>query len=487
MTKTTQPDADRAEDESTQQSSTRREPGDGPDAPAETTASAPPEIDGLPVLGSTVSVVRDGLGFAERVFERGDVVAYDAFGERFVAVADPDVVESVLVSRNDEFVKGEWETTFGQLVAPEGLAFTEGEQWRRQRTALQGSFTPAKVQSFADAVVDRATALAADWADADEVALRDDASRFTLDVLAHTLLDVDLDGPRGDVVIDAVDAIADYTSPLAIAVPEWLPLPAERRYRRAMADLDDLVATLVAERRGASASGEAPADEDRADLLATMLEAVENDDGLREDELRDQLVTFLGAGHETTATALTYAIWLVAGDPGVRERLDAELDAVLDGRDPGFADVPALEYTEAIVEEALRLYPPVYSIYREPVAATTVGGYRVTPDDTLQLSTYDVHRDPRWWDSPTEFRPERWLDDDESDPETDDDRPEYAFFPFGGGPRHCIGMRFARMELRLALATLANRLEFEQLGGIDPRARITLDPGDVRIRAGPRR
>jgi len=228
------------------------------------------------------------------------------------------------------------------------------------------------------------------------------------------------------------------------------------------------------------------------ELVALAREkAADADDGLDETELRDQLVTFLGAGHETTATALTYAIWLLAGNPEVRERLDAELDAVLDGDEPTFATLPELEYTEAVVDEALRLYPPVYSIYREAREPTTVGGYRVDPGETIQLSTVHVHHDDRWWAAPEAFRPKRWLDDDSDVPGVDDvalafgneDRPAYAYFPFGGGPRHCIGMRFARMELKFALATLASHLAFERVGGFDPEPKIVLDPGDVRVRA----
>ena len=484
--------------------------GDGErDGDAVAGAPRPPHVDGLPLVGCTLGFAWDALDFGGRVLERGDVVSFDAFGEHFVAVADPDAIEAVLVSRSDAFRKGDFETDFGEIIAADGLAFTEGDQWRRQRMALQGSFTPAKVQGFADDIVDRASAMADAWAGTDgDVALREANSRFALDVLARTLLDVDLDGDRGDVVATAADAIGDYASPAAMAVPDWIPLPVDRRYRRSMAALDALVEDVVADRRArveraAAADGDTEGDAYGDDLLGTMLKGIDDPDaGVREDELRDQLVTFLFAGHETTATALTYAVWLVAGHPRVGDRLRAELDAVLDGDAPSFADVPQLPYTEAVVEEALRLYPPVTAVYREAREPTTVGGYRVDPGDALQLSIYQVHRDDRWWGAPESFRPERWLDDDADlpgvDPDTAgedadaaafgrDDRPEYAFFPFGGGPRHCIGMRFARLELRLALATLANRLEFSQVGGFDPTVKIALDPGDVRIRARERR
>jgi len=466
-------------------------------------APRPSHVDGLPFVDCTIGFGRDALGFGDRIFECGDVVSFDAFGERFVTVADPDAIEDVLVSRSDAFRKGEFETDFGSIIAEDGLAFTEGEQWRRQRMALQESFTPAKVQGFAADIVDLASAMADDWASAnDDVALRDENSRFALDVLARTLLDVDLDGERGDVVATAADAISDYASPATFAVPDWIPLPVDRRYENAMTALDALVDDIVADRRARAAGADSEDDGHGEDLLGTMLDAVDADDpGVREDEVRDQLVTFLFAGHETTATALTYAVWLLAGHPGVRKRIDAELDAVLDGDDPTFGDVPQLSYTEAIVEEALRLYPPVTAVYREALAPTTVGGYRVDPGESIQLSIYHVHRDGRWWAEPTAFRPERWLDDADDVPSVDekavadvgdavafgrDEHPEYAYFPFGGGPRHCIGMRFARLELRLALATLANRLTFEQVGGFDPTLRIALDPGDVRIRAQPR-
>ncbi len=431
-------------------------------------ASTPPGPDGLPLVGSTVAAARDGIAFGESLAEYGDVVGYRAFGQSFVAVFDPAVVEAVLVSRNDEFRKGEFEQAFGELLAPDGLAFTEGERWRNQRRLLQPAFTPDRVRSYADAMVAAAADSADGWDDGAVVALRDECATLTLRILARTLFDLDFDGARASVVRDAVEAIADYTDAMGLlsVLPDWMPTPVERRYERRMAALDDLVATLVAERRAES--------EDRDDLLTVLLDAG-NDGGMDADAVRDQLVTFLFAGHETTATALTAAVWLLAGRRDARQRLDAELDGVLGGRDPGFDDLADLDYTAAVAREALRLHPPAFAVYRQPREDTTLGGYRVTSDQVVQLSPYNVHRDDRWWDAPDEFRPERWLGEDS-------DRPEYAYFPFGGGSRHCIGMRFAMTELKLTLATLAQRARFERVGGFDPAMRTTLDPGDVRVR-----
>ncbi|WP_276301695.1 cytochrome P450 [Halorussus lipolyticus] len=438
-------------------------------------AERPPGPSGLPVVGSTLTAGRDGLGFTDTLVAYGDLVGYDAFGEEIVAVFDPEVVETVLVAESDAFVKGAFEMALGELVAPEGLAFTEGEQWRRQRTALQSSFTPDKIRGYADEMVERTAVMADGWDDGEEVELGDAFADLTLRILTRALFDLDFDAESGAVVREAADAIHGVVDRFGLLtfLPEWVPTPVERRYDRAMTDLDAMVDELVAERRTQSADSEGD------DLLSLLVAAADAEEvGVKPEEVRDQLVTFLFAGHETTATALTYACWLLAGNPDARERLDAELDAVVGDRDPTFADVPALDYTERFIREALRLYPPIYAIYRQPKEDVLLDGYGITTDTTLQLSIYGIQRDERWWDAPDEFRPERWTDEKQPD-----DRPEYAYFPFGGGPRHCIGMRFAMTELKLVLATLARRVEFERVTEeLDISMGLTLSPGDVEVR-----
>lgn len=437
---------------------------------------------GLPFVGSTFSVARAGRRFSESLAEYGDVVSYRAFGTEFVAIYDPDIVRQVLVERSDEFRKGDFEAAFGELLAPDGLAFTEGEQWREQRTRLQPAFRPNAVQSYAASMVDTASTWTDARADGEVVELNEAASTLTLRMLTQTLFDLDLDARRGRIVREAVDAIADYTDALGVlsVLPDWLPSRTQRRLDDRMSVLDELVAELIADARRNLDSDTATAADD---LLSSILRAAPDSSTWDEGEVRDQLVTFLFAGHETTATALTYAIWLLAGSPEARTQLDAELDAVLEsGKNPRAATVSELEFTDAIISEAMRLYPPVYSIYRQPNEDVRLGGYRIPEDVTLQLATYNIHRDERWWNNPAEFRPDRWLDDETA-------RPEYAYFPFGGGPRHCIGMRFARMELALILATLSRRLEFERVTeALDPSMRLTLHPGtvEVRVRKRPR-
>lgn len=435
----------------------------------------PPGPDGFPLLGCTLSLVRDPWEFMDTAVAYGDIISYTAFGRRFVGVGDPELAEQVLVSAADAYRKGGFQQAFGELIAPEGVVFTEGERWRRQRQLLQSAFTPQEIQSYAASMVAETERLAAEWTDGDVIELRETTSTLTLRVLTRTLFDLEIDAERGRIVRDAVRALSAYLENYAtgMLLPAWVPTPSRRRYERAMGKLDDLVDELVTERRDAGASG---------DDLLSLLAAAEYPDGQRmtPEEVRDQLVTMLFAGHETTATALTFGLWLLAGDDDAQARLREEVESVCTGQ-PAVTDIPNLEVTEAVAREALRLYPPLTDIAREPTEPTTLGGYRIPADATVLVSAYRLHRHEAYWDDPDEFRPERWLPDSRGD---DPDRHEYAYIPFGGGPRHCLGMRFAMTELQLTLATLAQCMTFERVTeSLDLSLfALTLDPGPVEVR-----
>ncbi|RQH01017.1 cytochrome P450 [Natrarchaeobius oligotrophus] len=438
---------------------------------------------GLPLIGSTLSFAHDPVSLLESNAEYGDVVRYEAFGRDLVAFYDPGHVEQVLVSRSDEFWRGEFEHEFSDVIDIEGVLFAEGDEWKRQRLMLQSAFTPDMIRTYADAMVDETVRAIDGWADGEVVDLEEELSALTLAVLARSLFDLELDEDRGDRVRRWVHAMSEYTAREVFGagalLPAWVPSRTAREFDRATADVRSLVEELVAERRASGADGN--------DLL-TLLSTGEYPDGTSpsSEEIGDQLMTFLLAGHETTATALTYACWLLAGDDGTRERLESELETVCGDRDPTFADLPDLAVTEAIGREAMRLYPPLPFLHREPHEVTSVGGHRISPGTTVQLPMYAIHRDERWWDDSDEFRPGRWLEGDGSDATVvadPDDRPEYAYFPFGGGPRHCIGMRFAMTELQLTLATLARRVDLERVTeSVETDVGITLDPGLVEMR-----
>jgi cytochrome P450 len=421
-----------------------------------------------------VQFLRDPVAFHDDyVREHGDVVRVDVGGRPFHYVTHPHDVERVLVDDHDRFRKASIlrETSGGYLG--DGLFFAEGEQWRRQRTLTGPAFYREAVERYAGVAVEHARDLAESWDDGERVRVDEASKELALSILTRALfgLDVREDREAGRVVREAATALndrLDATRP-ATYLPNWVPTPTDRRFERASEAFDALVDRLVAERRGEGDSGGGV---DGNDLLSFLLRAHDAGD-LSERELHDGLMTFLFAGHETTSLAMTYTWYLLAENPDVETRLHAELDAL--GRDPVPSDLPELTYTDAVIKESMRLYPPAYMVLREPVEDVTLGGYRVPEGATLILPQRVVHIDPRWWEDPTEFRPGRWLSDAE--------RPEYAYFPFGGGPRRCIGARFSTLELKSVLSTMARRVRLEDgPDGLPLSFAVTLQPGtDVEM------
>lgn len=255
-----------------------------------------------------------------------------------------------------------------------------------------------------------------------------------------------------------------------IDVPDWVPTPTNVRYRRALTRLDDVVADIISQRRRA--------DEDAGDVVSMLLSARdESGERMSDETIRDEVLTLLLAGHETTAQALTFTFHLLARHPEIEQKLLAELDAVLDGEPPTMGDLPDLEYTEWVVTEAMRLYPPVWALVREPLADDEIAGYPIPAGATVGMYQWVIHRDPRQYEDPNAFVPERWADDG--------DRHPFAYFPFGGGPRRCIGDRFAMLEARLLVATIVQQVHLELVSGsaVSLSPAITLRPGgDVEMR-----
>jgi cytochrome P450 len=251
-----------------------------------------------------------------------------------------------------------------------------------------------------------------------------------------------------------------------VRLPHWLPTPANLRSRRAIRRIDQVVYRIVADRRASA--------EDRGDLLSILLHAQDADDGTRmtDRQVRDEVMTLFMAGHETTAVALSWTWYLLAQHPEVDARLAEELLAVLGGRAPAVADLPQLRYSEMVVTEAMRLYPPAYGIGRQAARPSEIAGYPVPPGVIVVMPTWVVQRDSRWFDEPEAFRPGRWADD------LARRLPRYAYFPFGGGPRQCIGSAFAMMEAVLLLATIAQRYQLSLVAGqrVTPTPYVTLRP-----------
>jgi len=434
----------------------RRAAGDSPPGPA-----------GLPLVGNTLAFLRDPVGFYDELAAYdSDVVAYNIAGDDGYMVRHPEDIQRVLVTDASDFGRAQiTQDSLGQ-VADGGLFLTEGEKWQRERTALRPAFYRDRIETYAEMMVRYADERAEDWRGRETVTVSDEMRTLTLEILTKTLLDVDIRGRESEIG-DAAEAItANFDAGTVSAfLPMWVPTPQNRRTRRALAEFDATIEDLVARRR----AGE----DDPDDLLSILLDVeFEDGSGLSEQDVRDNLFTFLVAGHETTALTLSYACMLLANHPEAQARLHDELDEVVGDGDLTAASLFELDYLGHVVDEALRLYPPAYTIFREARTDVSLGGYDVPEGSIVTLPQWVVHRDERWFDDPDAFRPERWA--------TERDRPEYAYFPFGGGPRHCIGMRFALMEAKLVLATLARDFAFEPgtEPPIDLSMRLTLQPSD---------
>ena len=442
------------------------DPGDGPH---HSPSGQPPGPSGLPVIGNLHRYLRDPLGFIEDCAATYGDVAYTNVGpaESYL-VAHPKHVQRVLVAEDDRFRKadagqGRLEPIFG-----EGLVTSDGPRWRRQRTRMQPAFRPDRIEAYAEIMTRRAVAIADEWEAGETIRIDEEMRRLTLSILVRSLFGTDL-GPRETAIRESFVAMEARFEGVNIWLPGWLPTPTNRRFARERDRLDGIVYDLINERRDEATT--------RTDLLSTLLVA-ETDDGERmtDEQVRDEVVTLLAAGHDTTALALTYAWHLLGTHADANERLQAELDDVLGGAAVSVADLPELEYTGAVVRESMRLYPPVHATVREPTEDVTFGGYTIPAGATVFLPQWLIHRDGRFYDEPEEFRPERWL--------TDRDRPEYAYFPFGGGPRHCIGHRFATVEAQLLVATIAQQWDLVPMTDepLSVRPSITLRPTD-RVRA----
>ncbi|NHN60412.1 MULTISPECIES: cytochrome P450 [Halorussus] len=432
-----------------------------------TTTRTPPGPRGLPLLGNTHQWARDPCSFRERCAEQyGRVVNYEIIGWDAYMLTDPADVKRVLEDR-ETFPKHRESDDQLREVLGDGLIVSEGDRWERQREAIQPAFYMSHIERYADIMVSRTEDTTDRWRDGGTVDLRSEMMRTTLEILVEAMFgeDIDLEA-RG--IYDAVEAMQEplrpRNQPVTFLAPDWAPVPFLRRADRALDHLEAQVYDILDERRRT--------DTNRDDLLAMLLGA---DAEMDDEQIRDEMLTFLFAGHETTALALTFIWDLLSRNPEVEARLGDEIAAVVDGR-PTIEDVFAFEYAEAVVKEALRLYPPAHEIRREPAEDVLIGDYRIPAGSLLVLPTWVLHRDERFWDDPDEFRPERFVTDDA-------DRPEYAYVPFGGGPRRCIGQQFAMTEAQLVLATMAREWTVDRnYGDLDLSAAVTLQPkGEVPV------
>jgi cytochrome P450 len=405
---------------------------------------------------------RDQLGLVTRVAREYGDIAHATLGWKHLYLLNhPDYVRDVLVTHQRRFTGLAFEAA--KRLIGEGLLSAQGEAHRRQRRLVQPAFHRDRLPAYGAAMVEHAQRWRDGQHDGAVLAIRPEMRRLTFGIVAETMFG-STDVTTADEVREYINAGGRLFGPLTFFFApfmERLPLPSARRFIAARERLDARVYRMLRERR---ASGV-----DHGDLLSMLLLAQDTEgdgQGLTDRQIRDEVVTIFLAGHETTASALTWSWYLLAQHLEAQQRLHAELDAVLGDRPPGLDDLPRLPYASGVFAEALRLYPTAAIIFRRALEDHPVGEFVIPKGGIVMLSQYAMHRDPRFYPNPDAFDPDRWA------PEVRASRPRYSYFPFGGGPRVCIGEGFATMEGALVLATIAQRwrprLLAEQPAQLDP-------------------
>jgi cytochrome P450 len=428
-------------------------------------------------LGGSFQAFRaDPVGFLTDAAARyGDLVYFRAAHQHMYFLNSPALVQEALVTKNSAFIKSRILQRAKSLLG-EGLLTNEGAAHLRQRRLVQPAFHRDRLVRYAAEMSALAVKSRARYANNTDVDIDREMMRLTLSIVGRTLFsaDVEEDAPA---VGEAMNALIEMMPVLMFPLSQYfqyLPLPFMRRFQKAGETLDHTIYRIIDERRRNPA--------DTGDLLSMLLLARDTEgdhSGMTDKQVRDETLTLFIAGHETTATALTWAWYLLATHPGAEAKLHAELDTVLAGRAPTFDDLPNLTYASHFFSETLRLYPPAWAIGRMAVEELELDGYRIPRKSIILLSPYTMHRDPRWWPDPDQFRPERWAS-------PAPDRPKFAYYPFGGGPRLCIGERFAWMEGVLILAAIAQQWRFRRVetAPVELAPLLTLRPKNgLRLRA----
>jgi cytochrome P450 len=417
---------------------------------AKSTDRVPPGPKGNLILGVMAEFNSDSLAFIERCRDYGDIVRMRFFYLTVNFLYNPEHIEYVLSTNAKNFIKSRsLRTPFFRRLVGNGLLTSEGEEWKRQRRLAQPAFHRQRINAYGEVMVDYTQRLIGGWKQNEVRDIHRDMMRLTLEVVVKTLFNAEVSGEA-----DKVErALSELVKPFASqATLKWildnrLPTATHHRFNAAAREIDEIVYRIIAERRSSGS--------DEGDLLSMLLAAHDEDGSQMTDrQLRDEVMTLFLAGHETTALTLSWAWYLLAQNPEVEAKFHAELDEVLAGRMPTVADMPHLKYTEMIAKESMRLYPPAYGVAREAINDFELGGYRVRAGSQLFMFQWATQRDPRYFTEPNRFYPGRWNE------EFSNSLPKYAYFPFGGGPRACIGSYFAMMEVILLLATIGSKFRF---------------------------
>jgi cytochrome P450 len=438
----------------------------------------PPGPKGHFLLGSLREFGADPPGFLLQLAQNyGGMTHFQLLHYHTYLLADSDYVREVLVTQADKFEKAALDRQIlGQFLG-NGLVTSEGAFHARQRRLAQPAFHMKRIRAYADVMVEYTDHLLADWQDGQRRDVAEDMMRLTMHIVSRTLFDADAVTETEDTAVTVGRAIHDLQAVSngdyrrGFMLPSWLPTAGNRKRQRAIADYSRTIERIIAERRATAVHGEIA---DNGDLLSMLMLARDEDGGFMDDrQLGDEVATLFAAGHETTSNALSWTWYLLSQNLNAEAKLHEELDGVLHGRTPTLDDLPQLPYTLQVIKEAMRLYPPAWILNgRTPLTDVEIGGYTIPQGNTIFIAPYVMHRLPYHFPNPEQFSPERWT------PEMEKALPKYAYMPFGGGPRVCIGNSFAMMEAQLILATMAQRYRLRLVEGtaVQPDALITMSP-----------
>ncbi len=399
------------------------------------------------MIGSIPAFSRDMLGFLTKTArEYGDMVSFRLGPYSSLLVSDPQLIHQVLVADNSSYVKS-FNYRILHASIGNGLVLNEGKSWFRQRRLIQPHFLRQKLLGYVPVMIETTEKHVSKWRDGEEIDLLLEMMRVTLNNLTAAIFGTNVDQELINEAAEVFLRDFKFRFQTGINLPRWLPTPGNRNFRRMKIEVDRLIDEMIKQRRTRQ--------EEHNDLLDVLLKTRdEQDSGMSDQQLRDELLTLIFAGHETTATMLTWTFSLLGRHPHVTEQLIREYEDVFpDGRIA--ADkLDQLVLMDHVLLETMRLYPSAYILGREAIEETTLNGYRIPRGTTVFMSQWVVHRDPRFWDRPDDFVPERWAEGERKFPE----RP---YFPFGAGPRLCIGNHFALLESKLMLVAMLQKCQFE--------------------------
>ncbi|MCA0457914.1 MAG: cytochrome P450 [Chloroflexi bacterium] len=434
----------------------------------------PAGTSGFPIIGSMAEFARDPIKFVTRLQrDYGDVAAFSLMGSKSVLVSDPQAVDRILVETGKRYDHGKRNPSLAmQKILGNGLVTSEGDFWKRQRKLIAPAFHHQSIKKYADQIVEYTQDLAKTWQPGTTRDLHQDMMSLTQRIIMKVLFDVDVQGTVIGDVTGSFDAMmhalgAEQTGIEAI-LPDFIPTPSRRQMQEAVTHVNGLLLELIEQRRKEGS--------EQRDLL-TMFMETRDEDGqpMSDEQLLDEIRTLYLAGHETTATTLSWAWMLLSQNPEAYAQVEAEVDRVLNGRTPTSDDVPQLAYCNAVIKESLRCYPVAWITRRVPLEDVEINGYHIAGGTFVFLSPWVLHHDSRWFEKPDAFMPERWLKDKAEQPLRE------AYIPFGGGPRVCIGNGFAMMESVLILAALAQKHHVALL----PEHRVELEiAGTLRPKSG---